>query len=249
MGATASGVGRMEAADGLTHSDVFTKRVSAAAASAAAACSPLFLCVSAIGILVAFSEGFAASAPLSLLPFPFSTSFPSAEEPFYDAIISAGAAAGRCPLLRLPQPPPPPTEKESFINERKKATAVTAISLSLSFCLSLSVSLSVSLPLCFPSLLLLGVIARARHYANIMNSHAPVSLSSVPLFLSVQQIRSLAALYLSPSRLYTTICGGGRQGGRSAAQSGGGGPLPLHRRMKRRRQLRTAEKNLLVHEI
>ena len=30
------------------------------------------------------------------------------------------------------------------------------------------------------------------------------------LFLSVQQIRSLAALYLSPSRLYTTICGGGR---------------------------------------
>ena len=143
MGATASGVGRMEAADGLTHSDVFTKRVSAAAAaSAAAACSPLFLCASAIGILVAFSEGFAASAPLSLLPFPFSTSFPSAEEPFYDAIISAGAAAGRCPLLRLPQPPPPPTEKESFINERKKATAVTAISLSLSFSLSLSLSLA-----------------------------------------------------------------------------------------------------------
>ena len=211
MGATASGVGRMEAADGLTHSDVFTKRVSAAAASAAAACSPLFLCVSAIGILVAFSEGFAASAPLSLLPFPFSTSFPSAEEPFYDAIISAGAAAGRCPLLRLPQPPPPPTEKESFINERKKATAVTAISLSL----------SVSLPLCFPSLLLLGVIARARHYANIMNSHAPVSLSSVPLFLSVQQIRSLAALYLSPSRLYTTICGGGRAGDRPPSREEG----------------------------
>ena len=97
----------------------------------------LFLCVSAIGILIAFSEGFAsAAAPLSLFPsFPLSLSFlhflQPRKEPFYDAIISAGRRRPR-PLLLSPapsvRPQPPPPEKESFINERKKATAVTAIS-------------------------------------------------------------------------------------------------------------------------
>ena len=182
MGATAvggvgGGVGRMDGpTDSLT--PMFSQKGSLLLRPPRARPS-LFLCVSAIGILIAFSEGFAsAAAPLSLFPsFPLSLSFlhflQPRKEPFYDAIISAGRRRPR-PLLLSPAPsvrPQPPPEKESFINERKKATAVTAISPP-----PLSLYLYLSLPL-------FGVIARARHYANIMNSHAPPPPFRSPLFV------------------------------------------------------------------